>query len=82
LCYYIIMKNSSNIENMKFTENLKAIRITKHLTQKDVAIGLSIPISTYANWEQGRTEPNIQELFKLIKFFEIDANDLFDLDSI
>lgn len=76
------MKNSSNIENMKFTENLKAIRITKHLTQKDVAIGLSIPISTYANWEQGRTEPNIQELFKLIKFFEIDANDLFDLDSI
>lgn len=74
------MENINNKGNTKFTENLKAIRLSKRLRQKDVAGAMQIPQSTYANWEQGRTEPSIQDIFRLIEFFEIEANDLFDID--
>ena len=74
------MKDLNNKEKLKFIENLRAIRLSKKLTQKDVATALLLPISTYTNWELGRTEPSIQEIFRIIKFFEIEANDLFDID--
>ena len=50
------------------------------LTQSELANKLNIPTSTYANWELGRTEPSIADIFNLIDFFEIEANDLFDID--
>ena len=75
------MKPKDNMEITRFRNRLKEIRKEMLLSQSELAKNLKIPTSTYANWEQGRTEPNIQELFKLIKFFEIDANDLFDLDD-
>lgn len=50
------------------------------LTQSELANKLNIPTSTYANWELGRTEPSITDIFNLIDFFEIEANDLFDID--
>ncbi|MDE6276208.1 MAG: helix-turn-helix domain-containing protein [Clostridia bacterium] len=74
------MENINNNKNKIFADNLRTIRLSKRLRQKDVADALSIPNSTYANWEQGRTEPSIQDIFNLIKFFEIEANDLFDID--
>ena len=49
----------------KFCNNLKEIRKSNNLTQKEVAIQLNVVESCYANWEQGRTEPNISMLRKL-----------------
>lgn len=63
----------------KFCETLKVLRIEKHYYQKDVAEKLGVPLSTYANWEQGRTEPSIEDIYKLLDVFEIDANELFDI---
>ncbi|MDE7071127.1 MAG: helix-turn-helix domain-containing protein [Clostridia bacterium] len=70
----------NNCKNTVFIKNLKTIRHSKGLSQKDIATALSIPVSTYSNWEQGRTEPSITDIFNLIDFFEIEANDLFDID--
>lgn len=34
--------------------------------------------SCYANWEQGRTEPNIDMLRKLSKLFSVSIDDLIN----
>ena len=53
---------------------LKKAREDKELNQVDVAVALNIPRSTLANYETGRTEPDIETIGKLITFYEIDAN--------
>lgn len=74
------MRNTNSENKSVFSKNLRAIRLSKQLSQVDVANALSIPSSTYSNWEQGRTEPSTQDILNLIEFFEIEANDLFDID--
>lgn len=73
------MKQNINSKKKIFCENLKLLRTEKHLLQKEVAEKLGVPLSTYANWEQGRTEPSIEDIYKLFEVFETDANELFDL---
>ena len=67
------MKNS-------FAINLKEIREEKNLSQRAVAELLNVPVSTYANWEQGRREPSIGDIYSIIKVLEVSANDLFNID--
>ncbi len=50
----------------------------KGYAQSDVAFMLKIPISTYANWERGRREPNINDIYAILKLYNIKANDLFE----
>lgn len=61
-----------------FSKNLKEARKQKFLTQKQVAIMLNVVESCYANWEQGRTEPNIDMLRKLCKILEVSADELIN----
>ncbi|MDE6189197.1 MAG: helix-turn-helix domain-containing protein [Clostridia bacterium] len=62
----------------KFCENLKSIRKECCLTQKQVANVLGVVESCYANWEQGRTEPNIDMLRKLCGIFGITVDELIN----
>lgn len=71
-----------NLYKTIFCERLKEIRAESECSQKNIANKLGIPLSTYANWEQGRTEPSIEDIFKLLIIYGIDANDLFDKDSL
>ena len=58
-------KNSKTKE--QFCKNLISTRQQLHLTQKQIADKLNLPVSTYANWEQGRTEPSIEDIYLLIE---------------
>ena len=60
-----------------FKEKLKELRKEKGLSQKEFAEKLGIAVSTYANWEQGRTEPSICDIYNLLSVLEIEANELF-----
>ncbi|MBQ8308228.1 MAG: helix-turn-helix transcriptional regulator [Clostridia bacterium] len=60
-----------------FKERLKELRKEKGLSQKEFAEKLGIAVSTYANWEQGRTEPSICDIYNLLSTFEVEANELF-----
>lgn len=62
----------------KFCSNLKDARKACFLTQKQVAAKLNVVESCYANWEQGRTEPNIEMLRKLGEFLKINIDDLIN----
>ena len=61
-----------------FCENIKNARKASGLTQKQVAEKLSVVESCYANWVQGRTEPNIETLRKLSKLFDISLDELLN----
>lgn len=63
---------------LRFCEKLKDLRAEKRLSQKTVSEKLGVAPSTYANWEQGRTEPCINDIYRLLEVFEIEANELFD----
>lgn len=62
-----------------FCKQLKELRAEKDLSQKEVAERLGVAVSTYANWEQGRTEPSIYDIFNLLSVLDIEANELFDI---
>ena len=62
----------------QFCENLKAARKACGLTQKQVATTLKVVESCYANWEQGRTEPNIEMLRKLSLLFNMCIDELIN----
>ncbi len=51
-----------------FSENL---RLQSNLSQKELSMQLNIEVSTYANWEQGRTEPSLTILIKLANYFNV-----------
>lgn len=62
----------------KFCQNLKDARKSANLTQKQVSEILGVVESCYANWEQGRTEPNIDMLRKLGIIFNIGIDELIN----
>ncbi len=64
-----------------FCENLKEARKFCNFTQSEVAKQLNVVDSCYANWEQGRTEPNIEMLRKLSKIFNITIDELINKNT-
>jgi len=56
---------------MKLQENLKRLRTIKGLTQNDLADFLQINRTTYANYEQGRREPDYITISKLADFYDV-----------
>ena len=62
-----------------FGKHLCLLRMEKSFTQKEIANILQVSVSTYANWEQGRREPDLYHLIAIAKILEIDMNTLFDL---
>ncbi len=64
----------------KFCKNLRSARKECFLTQKEIAIKLNVVESCYANWEQGRTEPNIGMIRKLSEIFNVSVEELINGD--
>ncbi|MDE6294114.1 MAG: helix-turn-helix domain-containing protein [Clostridiales bacterium] len=66
---------------MNFAERLKAIRLDRDMTQKDVYTRLRISPNGYASYEQGRTEPGIETIIQLCKIFEISTDYLLGSET-
>lgn len=62
-------------------ERLKKLRTSKNLTQEECARFLSINRATLANWETGRTEPDVQMLVAIANFFAVSLDDLLGRQS-
>ena len=56
------------------SERLKELRKEKNLTLKQVAISIQMPLTSYANYEQGTREPSIETLKKLCDFYDVSAD--------
>ena len=53
---------------------LLELRTEKNLSQRAVAKSLYISQGTYNNWENGRTQPSIEQLIVLSKFFGVSVD--------
>ncbi len=63
-----------------FKDILKELRISEGLTQNDMASFLQVADTTYASYEQGRSEPNIETIIKLARFFKVSTDYLLGND--
>ena len=64
-----------------FKERLKELRLEKQLKQSQIAKELRIPEGTYSNWEQGRTQPDIDGLITLANFFKVTVDYLIGKEN-
>ena len=59
-----------------FKENLKIIRQTRNLSQKQLANLVNVSFQTISHWESGYTEPSIEQIKKLIAILDSDYEEL------
>ncbi len=49
---------------------ISELRTLKGITQKQLADEIGVKNYTVGNWEQGRTEPNLEDLVAMANYFE------------
>ena len=54
---------------IKFAENLRALRLGKGLTQEELGKALGVDKRTVSSWETGIRAPDIHKLAKICEFF-------------
>ena len=57
-----------------FSEKLKELRLERRLTLKELSSLLDMPLTTYANYEQGKREPSIATLKLICDFYDVSAD--------
>ena len=57
-----------------FASKLKKARRNTGFTQREVAKEVKIPYSTIANWELGRTQPDIESIGILADFYGVSCD--------
>jgi len=63
-------------------ENLKKIRTSKNITQKELARKLGVSIRTIQNYESGNREPSIKTLENISDILEVSTNELITGQSL
>lgn len=69
------------LNQYNFANQLKELRQEKSISQNQIANQLNIAVSTYANWEQGRTEPNIMYIKQIACCFNVSTDFLLGLSD-
>mgnify|MGYP002508484328 CR=1 FL=1 len=70
------------LNQYNFANQLKELRQEKSISQNQIANQLNIAVSTYANWEQGRTEPNIMYIKQIASCFNVYKTNYFSLFQV
>ena len=50
------------------------LRAEKNLSQRELAKKLNVSQGTYNNWENGKTEPSIEDLIEISKLFKVSVD--------
>lgn len=66
---------------MKFCDRLKLVRKENGFIQKDMYTILGVSPNCYASWEQGRTQPNIEDIKRLCIILHTSADYLIGLED-
>lgn len=64
------------MKNNYFRENLKFLRNSLNISQKEIANYLKLNPSSYSNYESGRREPGIDALIKISNFLNVEIDKL------
>ena len=66
---------------MEFAENLKYLRNSRQLTQKELASILGLTANCICEWEKNRSEPSISTIKKIADVFDVSADYLLGLED-
>lgn len=72
---------------MKFSDNLRNMRIQRGMTQMELAEGLRTSQSAITSWENGKREPDFKTIERIADYFNVPistllpSNDNVDSDS-
>lgn len=64
-----------------FQERLKELRKDRGILQKELAEKLRTTNSSISDWENGRSQPDLQSLADLARFFEVRVDYLLGLED-
>ena len=59
-----------------FGDNIKRLRKNKGLKQQEIAELLGVKRNTYSDWENGKTEPKLENVVKLAQVFNTTTDEL------
>lgn len=62
--------------------NLKTLRAKKKLSQQKFADRINRPIKRYQAWEEGRSQPNVDDIIDIAKEHELTIDDLLTKDLV
>lgn len=66
---------------MDYSTRIKELRISKGLSQMQLANFLNISQSAIAKWELGKTEPTASAIIALAKFFDESTDYILGLED-
>lgn len=65
-----------------FSTRFKQLRISKNITQDDIARQLNVSRSAIGMYEQGKREPDFEVLISIANFFDVDLDYLLGRSDI
>ncbi len=66
---------------MSIGKTIRSLRIEKKMTQEDLAKKLFVSQDTISLWELDKSLPDIPNLIKLTKIFQVSADEILGLDE-
>lgn len=66
---------------MTLNENIRQLRITRNLSQVDLAKALGVTKQSISNWENNNIQPSIDMLIHLARFFSVSTDYLLGLNQ-
>lgn len=69
-------KEGDHMNDIQFSENLKTLRRSHHLTQEQLAEILNTTSKSISRWENGKTMPDYTVMLELSRYFHVSLDDL------
>ena len=66
---------------MKFSDNLRNLRLSRHMTQMELARGVRTSQSSITAWENGTREPDFKTIQRLAEYFNVAFTSLLPSDD-
>lgn len=63
-----------------FSSNLKFLRKSRGLTQAEIQASTGIEMTTWGNYERGKSFPKLELFSEITKYFGVSAEDLLNID--
>ena len=77
----VLVKFSKNLfwrVKMNYGKNLKSLRLSQNLSQKELSKAPGISQQALSFWEQDKHIPNMDDCIKLADFYKISLDELVD----
>lgn len=67
---------------MLLSQRLKELRLQRDLTQEELALRLPINRGTYAHYELGKRQPDLETLIRIAQFYDVSTDYLLGLTDL